>query len=145
MIPIFIISERHGDLYSTGVNAKLMAGYMGHYLCFPYFGKPNSKFEEKTGSSTHGEAYSVKYEIEKEVMDESAVVRASAILPSTKYSINRSITLLQGQSVALVEEFIENLERFDRPYKYVQHITFGKPFIEYGKSFVFPFSVQSGY
>ena len=129
-------AEQHGDLYTTGINGKLMAGYMGHYLCFPYFGRPNSEFEEKTGSSLHGEAYTVKYELETALKDESAVIRASAILPSTKYSISRSITLLQGQSVALVEEVIENQESFDRPYQYVQHVTFGKPFVEYGKTFV---------
>ena len=89
-------ADQHGDLYRRGVNGKLMAGYMGHYLCFPYFGRPNSEFEEKGGSSLHGEAYTVKYEVEKELRNESAIVRASAILPSTKYSINRSITLLKG-------------------------------------------------
>ena len=35
-----------------------------------------------------------------------------------------------------MEEEVENLERFDRPYHWVQHITFGKPFIEYGKTMV---------
>ncbi|MEQ8556498.1 MAG: hypothetical protein RIC06_25920 [Cyclobacteriaceae bacterium] len=129
-------TEKHGNLYGTGVNAKLMAGYMGHYICFPYFGRPNSDFEEESGSGTHGEAYTVKYEVEKELKTESAIVRASAILPLTKYSINRTITLLQGQSVVLVEEDIENLENFDRPYQWVQHVTFGKPFVEYGKTFV---------
>ncbi|CAN0177498.1 unnamed protein product, partial [Chrysoparadoxa australica] len=122
-------SQQHGDLYGNGVNAKLMAGYMGHYICFPYFGKPNSDFEAESGSGTHGEAFTVKYEVEKELNTESAVVRASATLPLTKYSINRTITLLQGQSVVLVEEDIEILESFDRPYQWFQNVPFGKPFV----------------
>lgn len=129
-------ADQHGDMYRRGINGKLMAGYMGQYLCFPYFGRPNSEFESKLGSSLHGEAYTVKYQVQKEIKEESSVVSATAMLPISKYAVSRSITLLQGQSVVLVEEEIENLERFDRPYKYVQHVTFGKPFIEYGKTFV---------
>lgn len=136
MDPHVYNAEKHKELYGDGVNGKLMAGYMGHYLCFPYFGGPNSEFERKLGSSTHGEAYTVQYEVEKEIKDESAGVTASAMLPISKYAINRSITLMPEQPVVLVEEEIENLESFDRPYKYVQHVTFGKPFIEYGKTFV---------
>ena len=129
-------SEKHGDLYGKGSGAKLMAGYMGHYLCFPYFGGGLSEFEKKAGNGTHGEAFTVEYEIEERMEDDRAVVTASAVLPLTKYSIHRSLTLLPGQSVVLVKEAIENLESFDRPYHYVQHVTFGKPFIEYGKTYV---------
>ena len=128
--------ESHQDLYGLGKNAKLMAGYMGHYLCFPYFGGAVPSVEEELGYSTHGEAYTVKYEVEQKKEDDGAVLTASAELPLTKYAINRSLTLLPGQSVVLVEEVVENLETFDRPYHWVQHVTFGKPFIEYGKTMV---------
>jgi hypothetical protein len=128
--------ESHQDLYGLGRNAKLMAGYMGHYLCFPYFGGAIPSVEEELGYSTHGEAYTVQYKVEQKKEGDGAVVTASAVLPLTKYAINRSLTLLPGQSVVLVEEEVENLESFDRPYHWVQHITFGKPFIEYGKTMV---------
>ena len=128
--------EIHGDLYGSGKNARLMAGYMGHFLCFPYFGDGFSESEEKLGYSTHGEAYGVKYKVEEKVRKDAAVLTASAMLPMTKYFIQRSFTLLPGQTVLLVEESIENLESFDRAYHRVQHITFGKPFVEYGKTFV---------
>ncbi len=128
--------ELHEDLYGSGSNARLMAGYMGHYLCFPYFGKLNSGFEKNLGHSVHGEAYTVKYEVEKTRKDEGTVVTASAVLPLTKYSIERSLTMLPDQSVVLVEEEIENLEPFDRPFQWVQHITFGGPFLEYMHTFV---------
>lgn len=126
--------ESHQDLYGLGRNAKLMAGYMGHYLCFPYFGGAISKFEEELGYSTHGEAYTVGYKVEEKMIDGSAVVTASADLPLSEYSISRSLTLMPEQSVVLVKEVIENLKSYDRPYHYVQHVTFGKPFIEFGKA-----------
>ena len=128
--------ESHQDLYGLGRNAKLMAGYMGHYLCFPYFGGGVTSEEEELGYSTHGEAYTVKYNVEEKLENDVAVVTASAVLPMTNYSVKRSLTLLPEQSVVLVEEEIGNLEDLERPYHYVQHVTFGKPFIEYGKTFV---------
>jgi hypothetical protein len=126
--------ESHQDLYGIGRNAKLMAGYMGHYLCFPYFGGSVTSAEEELGYSTHGEAYTVKYEVEERMEEDAAVISATAELPLTKYAVSRSFTLLPEQSVVLVEEEIQNLENFDRPYHWVQHVTFGKPFIEYGKT-----------
>ncbi len=128
--------SEHQDLYGLGRNAKLMAGYMGHYLCFPYFGGGVSSAEEELGYSTHGEAYTVKYKVEEKADDNEAVVKASAVLPMTKYSVSRSLTVLPDQSVVLVEEEIENLEDFERPYHYVQHVTFGKPFVEFENTFV---------
>ena len=126
--------ENHQQLYGIGKNAKLMAGYMGHYLCFPYFGGAISGAEEELGYSTHGEAYTVKYSIDESVEDEAVTVTASAVLPMTKYRVTRRLTLLSEQSVLLVEEAVENLKDVRRPYHWVQHVTFGPPFIEYGKT-----------
>ena len=123
--------KKHEDLYGSGVGARLMAGYMGHYLCFPYFGDTNVEYEGQAGYPTHGEAYTVKYKVEERREDGGAVVTATAVLPLTNYSINRSFTLLPDQSVVKVKEVIENLESFDRPYQWVQHITFGLPFLAY--------------
>ncbi len=128
--------DLHKHLYGSGNGAKLMAGYMGHYLCFPYFGDMKDENEDQPGYPTHGEAYTVKYEVTEKMEDRIAVLRASAMLPLTQYSINRSLTLLPGSPVVLVEEVIENLEPFDRFYQWVQHITFGGPFLEYGNTFV---------
>ena len=128
--------EKHKDLYGSGINGKLMAGYMGHYLCFPRFGGNLSVFEENAGHTMHGEAYTVKYKVEESMQDDRAIIMASAVLPLTRYAVTRSLTLLPGQPVVLVEESIKNLEPFDRPYHYVQHITFGQPFVEYGKTYV---------
>jgi len=126
--------ESHKDLYGVGRNGKLMAGYMGHFLCFPYFGGGVSTEEEELGYSTHGEAYTVNYQVEEKSMPDGAKILATGILPMTNYVVKRSLSMLPGQSVVLVQEEIENLESLDRPYHWVQHVTFGKPFIEYGKT-----------
>ena len=110
---------------------------MGHFLCFPYLGGMNSNFEREAGFGAHGEAILVKWDIIRKLKDENeAGISASATLPLNRYKITRHISVRNGQSVALVEEEVENLMAFDRPYQWVQHITFGNPFIEYGKTFV---------
>ncbi len=126
--------DSHRDLYGLGRNAKLMAGYMGHYLCFPYFGGSLSESEEQLGYSTHGEAFTVKYQVVEEQEEDGAKLTATAILPMTKFQVSRTLSLMPGQSVVLVEEEIENQQPFERPYHYVQHVTFGKPFVAFSKT-----------
>ncbi|GAI96926.1 unnamed protein product, partial [marine sediment metagenome] len=127
----------HDPLYGSNNDSKVMAGYMGHFLCFPYVGGMNSNFEQQLGFGAHGEAAVVKWDIDQMVTDDNeAAILTSATLPLSSYSVKRSLTMHSGQSVVMVEEEVENLEGFDRPYQWVQHITFGNPFIEYGKTFV---------
>jgi hypothetical protein len=57
-------------------------------------------------------------------------------LPKTQYRVERTLTLAAGESVLYVEETVENLAPYDRPINWVQHATFGPPFIEPGKSFL---------
>lgn len=40
------------------------------------------------------------------------------------------------EAVVVMGEEVGNLESFDRPYQWVQHVTFGNPFVEFGKTFV---------
>lgn len=126
----------HDQLYGSGSDRKLMAGYMGQYLCFPYFGGANSPGEEKLGFSKHGEAIGVKWEIEPVMAaDGTARIAASADLPLTHYKVRRTIALSPGQSVVRVDEEVENLEGFDRPYQWSQHLTFGDPFLASNQTF----------
>ena len=120
--------EKHQQFYGIGRNAKLMAGYMGHYLCFPYFGGGLTEDEEKQGYSTHGEAYTVQYEIQEKTQKDGASVTVSATLPMSNYAVSRTLSLMSGQSVVLVDETMENLEDFERPYHYVQHVNFWEAF-----------------
>lgn len=127
---------KHGAIYGTGMQRRLMSGYMGHYLCFPNFG-PASQAELRQDYGQHGEALAVEWKQGKiESLKDGVTLRYSADLPKTQYRVERVITLPADETVAYVEESVENLVPFDRPMHWVQHITFGPPFLELGKTFV---------
>ena len=46
----------------------------------------------------------------------------------------RSVTLARGSRSARIEEWVENLTDFDRPINWMEHATFGPPFIQPGKT-----------
>jgi len=48
----------------------------------------------------------------------------------------RSIALRAEETLAYVEESVENLTGFDRPIQWVQHVTIGPPFLELNKTVV---------
>lgn len=126
---------KHGALYGTDVQRRLMSGYMGDFLCFPYFG-PSSKAEFALDLGQHGEALAVEWKRERVTVQDGAVTLVySAELPKTQYRVLRSITLPAGETVAYVEESVENQAQFDRPFQWVRHVTFGPPFLELNKTF----------
>jgi hypothetical protein len=110
------------------------AGYMGHMVCFPYFG-PASADERQRGLAGHGEANAVEWRETKpaRVGDRGATFFYGAELPKTNYRIERAVSLEAGTAVLRVEETIENLTAFDRPFNRDQHATFGAPFVAPGK------------
>jgi hypothetical protein len=131
------IPAQHDLLYGAGSDQKVMAGYMGHFLCFPYVGGMNSDYERELGFQAHGEAAVVKWNIGQMESDSNkASFHTTAFLPLSSYKILRSLTLYSGKPVVLVREEVENIEGFDRPFQWVQHITFGDPFIGFRKTFV---------
>ncbi|RPI12130.1 MAG: hypothetical protein EHM65_06330, partial [Acidobacteriales bacterium] len=113
----------------------LKAGYMGQLLCFPWFGPP-SPDEARQGLRFHGEAGGVEWKQSQppKVDDRGVSFSYSADLEKTQYRVERTVTLLTGESVVYVEEWIENLAAFDRPFNRNQHPTFGAPFVEPGKN-----------
>ena len=50
------------------------------------------------------------------------------------YWVERALTLRRNETVVHVEEWIENLTDFDRPFNRDQHPTFGPPFVAPGKT-----------
>lgn len=127
---------QHGALYGTGIQRRLMSGYMGDFLCFPHFG-PSSKAEFALDLGQHGEALAVEWKRERVTSGDGGVTLFySAELPKTQYRVERSLTLLANESVVYVEESIDNRAQFDRPFQWVRHVTFGPPFLEIGKTFV---------
>jgi hypothetical protein len=126
---------KHGYLYGTGIQRRLMSGYMGQFLCFPHFAA-SSAAEFRQDYGQHGEALAVEWKLMKADPGKDAVTLVyGADLPMTEYRVERSIVLPAGETVAYVEESVENLARFDRPVQWVQHVTFGPPFLELNRTF----------
>lgn len=106
-------------------------GYAGHLVCFPYYG-PASPDERKIGLGGHGEAGSVEWRQTRAptVSDQVLNFHYGADLPHTQYRIERSVRIRRDESVLRIEESIENLADYDRPYNWNQHATFGAPFVD---------------
>jgi len=110
-------------------------GYMGHLVCFPYYG-PASADERAQGLRGHGEAGSVEWQQTRppQIDTQRATFFYGADLPKTQYRIERAVTLKAGETELHVEEWIENLAPYDRPYNRNQHATFGAPFVTPGRN-----------
>jgi len=120
---------QHAALYGEGANARLTAGYMGHLLCFPTFGPPTPA-EIDHDFTFHGEAVAVEWTQHQppQISEEGVTLYYAAELTQTQYRVERAVTLLANETVIQVEEWIENLALFDRPFNRNQHATFGPPF-----------------
>ncbi len=127
---------KHGSIYGTDMQRRLMSGYMGQFLCFPHFGA-SSRAELANDYGQHGEALAVEWKQQKvETRKDGVTLWYAADLPKTQYRVERAITLPSDETVGYVEESVENLTLFDRPMQWVQHITFGPPFLELNKTYV---------
>jgi hypothetical protein len=116
---------RDGPKYSNSYNRQVMAGYMGHFTCFPQFGYSVAEFDA-SGYGSHGELIVSKWERQAAGADELVM---TAHLPRNQYDFRRRIAMLPGETVAYVEETAENLAIYDRPFQWVQHVTMGPPFV----------------
>ena len=131
------VPAKHDAIYGDDPHRWISSGYMGHMLCFPAFGPPSSEEEIRNGFGNHGEAPIVEWKqtgVDKTA--DSVTLHYAADLPKTQYRVERSITIVNGESVVYVEESVENLAEFDRTINWVQHATFGPPFAEPGKTFL---------
>lgn len=118
--------EKHGDMYGADSGAALLSGIMGHNLCFDYWGAP-SKTEFEAGMADHGEVSWTPGE--KISQDESSLVH-KLDLKDSGTAITRTMRLADGQSVLYVEETASNKLGLDRAFGWVQHATFGPPFLD---------------
>jgi hypothetical protein len=110
---------------------------MGHMLCFPFYGPPSSEDEVAAQLGSHGEAPIMEWK-EAGVLTgpTSVTLRYGADLRRTQYRVDRTITLEKGKRHIRVEEWVENLTDYDRPFQWMQHATFGPPFVEAGKNYL---------
>jgi hypothetical protein len=111
--------------YGDGVDARLLAGIMGHNLCLDIFGGP-SREEAMAGLPVHGEASLVRYDFRRV----GETLTCSAELPLADLEIERRLALV-GSAVR-IQETVFNPSGADRPIGWTQHVTLGPPFLEKG-------------
>ncbi|MCC6365763.1 MAG: hypothetical protein IT165_19790 [Bryobacterales bacterium] len=126
---------KHDAIYGKDSHRWISSGYMGHLLCFPFYGPPSSADEVRAQLGNHGEAPIVAWHRMKVEQSPGAVTLwYAADLPKTQYKVERAITLGKGAHHIRVEEWVENLTSYDRPFQWMEHATFGPPFVEPGKT-----------
>lgn len=123
--------SRHARLYGSPPDGRLLAGIAGHNLSFDHFGPP-SKDEIAAGRSTHGEAPSVKWKLQPLRHTLGPTLQASTTLPEAQLHFTRTLSLDSRWPVVYCEEQVRNLNAFDRPISWTEHVTFGPPFVEPG-------------
>ncbi len=132
--------KRHADHYQN----PLLAAISGHNLCFAHFGEPSPE-EEKAGLSTHGEAPVRRWKVDKRNVSRRALTFSYGCnLPIAQMSITRRIVMPLDSHVIQIRETIRNLARRDVPFGICEHVTFGPPFLEPGKT-LFDASVTRGH
>jgi hypothetical protein len=124
--PAEYYSARHPE-YGGGIDARLLAGIMGHNLCLDVFGAPTDE-EFAAGVGVHGESSVAPYAIEGG--GESMVMRST--FPLAGLAFVRTIEL-RGRAVRIAES-VTNLGATDRPIAWTQHVSLGPPFVAPGRT-----------
>jgi hypothetical protein len=115
------------DVYGAGIDARLLAGIMGHNVCLDMFGPPGDE-EAVAGMGPHGEAPVIPYECN--VADARHRLTVKTALPIAQIEFERTLELY-GSTVR-IRESIVNRTGFDRPIGWTEHVTLGPPFLEQG-------------
>jgi len=120
------IRAKHEKFYGGGFAARLLAGLLGHNVCFPFWGGPSAS-EGAAGMTFHGETGIVRW---KQTASGPDFVTVHADLPESGTSFTRTIRI-SGQVVSF-EETARNGKAWDRPVGWCEHVTIGPPFLERG-------------
>ncbi|MBI3667962.1 MAG: hypothetical protein HY236_17320 [Acidobacteria bacterium] len=135
--------EKYGSVYGTDSEAATLAGIMGHNVCFDYWGAP-SEAEFRAGLSFHGEVSNLAwYDVGSRESAGSLAFTYRVDLPESRTALTRTLRLKPGEPVLYFEETAENKTAFDRPFGWVEHVTFGPPFVD-PKSAFFDASATQG-
>lgn len=132
------VTELPADVLKTyGPSGEdlFMAGYTGHCLCLDFFGEP-SREQIAAGLRLHGEAAAAKWDVKGPAQTENPYCRWHAGLPITGLELERTVRLGAQESVAYIQETVHNKRAADHTCDWVQHATFGPPFLQEGESSV---------
>jgi hypothetical protein len=127
------LSREQLQTYGPPDMDKFMAGYTGHCLCLDYFGAPSAE-QGAAGLGLHGEAPVARWLATQPALPEKAQCQWNVTLPAAYLQFSREIRLGKGESVAYIEEIVRNQRDVDRACDWVQHATFGPPFLQEGES-----------
>ena len=131
--PVRNWTEDLSQIYGPAEIGRFLASYTGHALCLDYFGEP-SRESIAAGLSLHGEAAITQWSAEWPAESENAHCHWTAKLPVKQLTFEREIRLSDKQSVAYIEETVSNHNASDHHCDWVQHVTFGPPFLRSGES-----------
>jgi hypothetical protein len=113
--------------YGGGIDARLLAGIVGHNLCLDVFGAPSDE-EFAAGVGVHGESSVAPYEIS----GGGALLAMRSTFPLAGLAFERTVEL-HGRSVRIAES-VTNLGATDRPIAWTQHVSLGPPFLAPGRT-----------
>ncbi len=117
----------HYPEYGNDAESRLLSGIMGHNTCIDLFGGP-SETEAAAGVTVHGEASVLAYDL----LDVEGGLDCTCYMTRSQLVFRRGIRL-EGNRVLLTES-VENLNAWDRPIAWQQHVSLGPPFLEGGKT-----------
>ena len=126
-------SEELLQMYGPASVSKFMAGYTGHSLCLDYFGEPSAE-EAASGLGLHGETPVAQWNVTSPTQVERPYCRWNVRLPAAQLTFEREVRLGEGESVVYVQETVSNERDVDHACDWVQHATFGPPFLKEGES-----------
>ncbi len=132
--------EQHSEIYGKDSEAAMLASIMGHNLCFDFWGAP-SQSEFTAGLTYHGDVSLLR---STKISHDTGSMTYRLDLHRSGTAITRTLRLIPGQSVLYLEETAENKLSIDRPFGWVQHVTFGPPFVDPDSVF-FDASAGRGY
>jgi hypothetical protein len=123
--------------YGPDGAGRFLASFTGHALCLDYFGPPSAAQSER-GLPLHGEAACLNWKTagaSDQALDPA--VKCTVRLPVAGLTFTREIAIPGDQSVAIFQETIRNDRPDGRSFHWVQHATFGPPFLNHGCSRIF--------
>jgi hypothetical protein len=135
-------SPEMSQLYGAPETGKFIAGYTGHALCLDYFGEPSAE-KAAAGLGIHGDAAISQWKVVGSAEPGNAHCRLTVSLPISRLTFEREIRLANGQGVAYIQETVSNQRDHEHKFDWVQHVTFGNPFVSEVAS-TFAVSAQSG-
>ena len=115
-------------VYGSVEIGRFLAGFTGHALCLDRFGEPSTE-QAAAGLTLHGEAGVRNWNVMQPANTSEAVCQWNVRLPVAQLRLDRQILLGNRESVVYVKESVYNERNNDHLCHWVQHATFGPPFL----------------